>query len=315
MTSNGAVPKRPRFSADPSGAPDLSDEPEALAEPQAPTASSGEGGDGGATTATAAPPVPRVIVAKGPYGEDLRLRQDAEGNWYTEASSVTPPPVSAPVDHPLLGRLRARTNKPRERVQRAVAYNHRMMWFMKADGDVVKLQGDPGNRAYYEDKGYVPLTPEEVQQWERPKTRSRFDPETGERTQEVLSPSIRAQVVRLQRERAQIITTITNIARRHAAVEVTGDLSITPTEELQAMLEKLQRIDGPNFTLLQAREPEIREADDEEGDSLDNLEIGRGDELSRKVDAYHKMARTGAQQQIGGRQRMNGPVPVDLSGS
>ena len=56
-----------------------------------------------------------------------------------------------------------------------------MMWFMKPDGDVVKLQGDPGNRAYYEDKGFVPLTPDEVQAWERDKTVSKYDPETGER--------------------------------------------------------------------------------------------------------------------------------------
>lgn len=312
MSSNGAVRRgKAAFNPDPSGAPDpAQDEGWERVEVVEPAP---EGG-AVAVAVAEAPPLPREITAKGPNGEDLVLRMEEDGSWQAVSTSAPPPPISAPVDHPLLGALRSRTRKPKQLVQRAPAYNHRMLWFMKPDGDVVKLQGDPGNRAYYEDKGFVPLNPDEIQAWERDKTVTRWNPETGEREAKVVSPSIRRQVLKLQRERAQLITTIRTIATRHAAVEVSGDLDITPTEELQAMLLKLQRIDGPNFTLLQGRERAV-ETDFEDADNLESLEIGRGDDLDRKVDAFHKMARSRSEMVVGGHQRLNGPDAVDLSGN
>jgi hypothetical protein len=313
MSQNGAVRRgKAVFNPDPSGEPDPAlDEGWERVEAAEPAP---EGGAVAVAEAPAAPALPREITAKGPNGEDLILRMDDDGSWQAVATSAPPPPISAPVDHPLLGSLRARTRKPKALVQRAPAYNHRMLWYMKPDGDVVKLQGDPGNRAYYEDKGYVVLSPEEIQAWERDRTVTRWNPETGERESKVVAPSIRRQVLKLQRERAQFITMIRSISTRHAAVEVTGDLSITPTEELQAMLEKLQRIDGPNFTLLQGRERAV-ETDYDDIDNVDALEIGSGADLERKVDAYHKMGRSRADMQISGRQRMGGPEAVDLSGN
>lgn len=314
MSQNGAVRRgKAAFNPDPSGATDPAlDEGWERVEAAEPAP---EGGAvAGAVAVAEAPPLPQEIVAKGPNGEDLILRMEADGSWQAVSTSAPPPPISAPVDHPLLGSLRARTRKPKALVQRAPAYNHRMLWYMKPDGDVVKLQGDPGNRAYYEDKGYVVLSPEEIQAWERDRTVTRWNPETGERETKKVSPSIRRQVLKLQRERAQAITMIRGIATRHAAVEVTGDLSITPTEELQAMLEKLQRIDGPNFTLLQARERDV-DTDYDDIDNVDALEIGSGADLDRKVDAYNKMGRSRADMQISGRQRMNPPDPADLSGN
>ena len=296
MSENGTVRgRKPSFSADPSGADD-----------EEPTPAVIEEGDGG--VAVAAPPMPRQIVAKGPNGEDLTLAMGDDGEWHTISTSVPPAPVSAPLDHPLLGQLRARTRKPKGRVQRAPAYNHRMLWYMKRDGSVVKLQGDPGNRAYYEDKGYVVLNEDETKLWEQDKKVTRFDPETGERKTTVVGPSIRKQVVAMQRKRAQLITMIRSIALRHAAVEVTGDLTITPTEELEAMLERLQAINGPNFTLLQGRVPEVEREFSDEEDNLDNLEVGRGDELERKMGRYREQMR------IGGHQPLR-PEVADLSGN
>lgn len=320
MSQNGAVGKprtgKAAFNPDPGGEIDPAlDEGWERVEATNPLPTKGGVAVAEAAAPPEAPPMPTEIQAKGPNGEDITLRMDESGAWMTVSTSAPPPPVSAPVDHPLLGQLRARTRKPKGLVQRAPAYNHRMMWFMKPDGDVVKLQGDPGNRAYYEDKGYVPLTPDEVQSWERDKTITRWNPETGERESRVVAPSIRRQVIRLQRERAQLITTIRGIATRHAAVEVSGDLSITPTDELQEMLKKLQRIDGPNFTLLQGRERGVETEYDDEQDNLDRLEIGSGQDLERKVDAFHKMARSRSDMQISGHQRLNAPEPVDMSGN
>jgi hypothetical protein len=306
MSQNGAIRRTPKnlITADPSGVPDdadavIPDEPGAAEAVPA------------AAIAPTAASLTR-ITAKGVNGEDLDLELGADGEWRAVSTSIPPAPISAPVDHPLLGQLRARTRKPKGRVMRAPAYNHRMMWYMRPDGDVVKLQGDPGNRAYYEDKGFVILNEEEVRLWERDKTVSNYNRETGERETKVVAPSIRKQVIKLQRERAQLINTITTIARRHSAVEVSGDLSITPTEELKDMLNKLQRLDGPNFTLLQGRLPDT-EREFEDGDNLDGLEVGRGDELEHKIGRYRE------QMTVGGRQRFGPSGPraevADLSGN
>lgn len=303
MSQNGTTRSargKLNFTPDPAGLPADDEEAEPGLAPEEPT------------PVLAAAPLTR-ITAKGVNGEDLDLELGADGEWRAVSTSIPPAPISAPVDHPLLGQLRARTRKPKGRVMRAPAYNHRMMWYMRPDGEVVKLQGDPGNRAYYEDKGFVVLNEEEVRLWERDKTVSNYNRETGERETKVVAPSIRKQVIKLQRERAQLINTITTIARRHSAVEVSGDLSITPTEELKAMLDKLQRLDGPNFTLLQGRLPDTEREFGEDGDSLDGLEVGRGDDLERKIGRYRE------QMTVGGRQRFGPSGPraetADLSGN
>jgi hypothetical protein len=248
--------------------------------------------------------MPTTIIAKGPHGEDLKMTQGEDGVWRTVATTAPPPPVSAPLDHPLLGQLRSRTKKVRERVQRAPAYNHKPMWFMKPDGDVVRLQGDPGSRAYYEDKGYVPLTADETRLWERDQKRREWNPQTGEMEEKVVSRALRKQVISLQRERAALITTIREIASRHAAVQVSGDLSITPLEELEAMVAKLERIDGPNFTLLRGRDPDLEREYKDDEDETDGAEVGSGDDLERK------MARSAAQQRL---QRSSPMGPVSLT--
>lgn len=38
--------------------------------------------------------------------------------------------------------------------RRGQNYNYPLRWYMKTDGSVVQLQGDPQSRAYYQDKGY-----------------------------------------------------------------------------------------------------------------------------------------------------------------
>lgn len=51
------------------------------------------------------------------------------------------------------------------------SYNHPEVWFMKPDGAIVQLQGDPNSCAYYRTKGFHQLLPEEVKHWlstERP---------------------------------------------------------------------------------------------------------------------------------------------------
>jgi hypothetical protein len=238
--------------------------------------------------------LPDTIEAIGPSGEMLVLKRDERGQYVTINSDVPPPPISAEVDHPLLQQLRSRTNKPAGHVQRAPAYNHRLLYYMRPDGEIVSLQGDPGNRAYYEDKGFVVLRPDEERMW------LRGDPSRG-------IPAIRRAVIVEQRRRAVLVTTIRSIAKRNPAVEMTGDLSITPTEELEEMLTMLRSTQGINFRLIEARQRAVR--DDLDDEASQGMEVGSGAVLERK------MARSLEQQRIGGLHRRPVVGASELSGT
>ena len=261
----------------------------------APAAPPLEGFTGSASGAVGRPTmVPQTIEALGPNGEVLTLERGEDGMFRTLHTNDPPPPVSAHTDHPLLQQLRSRTNKPKGQVQRAPAYNHRMLWYMKDDGEIVPLQGDPGNRAYYEDKGYVVLRPEEERLY------LRGDPERN-------FPPIRRLVIAEQRKRASLITVIRNIAQRNPSVELTGDLSITPTEELEQLLVQLRGTQGINFRLLEARQRTTADVDERDDKVLDGVEILGGQEVMRK------MARAREQEQIGGLNRRPATGPVELA--
>jgi len=57
-------------------------------------------------------------------------------------------------ENPFIDRLLEQTAPAAEQPKRGVNYNYPKRWFLKPDGMVVQLQGDPQNRAYYADKGF-----------------------------------------------------------------------------------------------------------------------------------------------------------------
>ena len=158
----------------------------------------------------------------------------------------------------LLDKLKERT-APVRQIGRGPSYNHPNLWYMRSDGDVVKLQGDPASRAYYEDKGYTVLRPDEVREWEK---------------------DVRPVVIADQRKRASLITTMRRIAVKHPGVELAGDLDITPTDELQAMLEQLKGMTGGAVAVVTGRFREEQPAEDREaGDTS----IGSADALQQAM--------------------------------
>jgi hypothetical protein len=243
---------------------------------------------------------PQVVEAFGPNGELLTLELGKDGVYRTVQTNVPPPPVSAEVDHPLLTTLRSRTNQPKQQAKRLPAYNNPYLWYMKTDGEVVQLQGDPGNRAYYEEKGYVVLRPEEVALYLKDTTRSVPDGKGGFK-KEILQPAIRRLVLAEQRRRAELITTIRNIAAKNPAVELAGDLSITPTDELEGLLAQLKGNQSIHFTLLEARH-RGRTEDDDDTEMVAGIEMQSGVELERKLEAYNQAR---SQNQLTDTRRLN----------
>lgn len=161
-------------------------------------------------------------------------------------------------DHPLMHSLLQRTRQVKKDAQRPRAYNHPPLWYIKPDGDIVRLQGDPGNRAYYVDKGYDVLRPEEVELYLR---------------------ELRPEIIREQRRRAAAITTMRRIATKHPGVELAGDLDITPTEELEAMLNSLRTQAGGAVAVVQGR---FREENDRDVEAA-GTDAGSIDELRGKM--------------------------------
>jgi hypothetical protein len=84
-----------------------------------------------------------------------------------------------------------------------------------------------------------------------------------------------------------------------------GDLSITPTEELEGLLAQLKSNQSINFTLLQARQ-RSRVEDYDDTELTEGVELHSGLELERKLSAFHEAR---SQNQLTPSNRMNPALP------
>ena len=94
-------------------------------------------------------------------------------------SEPLPKPVSRIADPEELTdfqkELRAATRPmPKDFKRDDKSFNWPRKWFARPDGDIVELQGDPQNQAFYQDIGFHLLDAEQTRRWlsvERPKVR------------------------------------------------------------------------------------------------------------------------------------------------
>ena len=193
--------------------------------------------------------------------------------------------VDAPADEAaqeILKRLQAQTVPNVSNAGRPPVYNAPDRWFARPDGHIVKLQGDAASQAYYVSKGFHLLTPAETKEW-----------------LEVVRPL----VIKEQRKRAGLITTLRRIATKHPGVDLAGDLDITPTEELEGMVEQIKSVTGGNVAVVMGR---FRE--EEPGPDISGVSLSSGEELTRKLEAANASA-------AGARARGRGPMKFQGDGS
>lgn len=188
--------------------------------------------------------------------------------------------VDAPADEQavdLLKRLNAQTMPATGSGGRPPVYNAPDRWYARQDGHIVKLQGDAASQAYYVSKGFHLLTPSETKEW-----------------LEVVRPL----VVKEQNRRARLITTLRRIAAKHPGVDLAGDMEITPTDELEGMVEQIKTLTGGNVAVIMGR---FRE--EEPGPDISDVRLSSGEELARKKeesDARAAGTRRGRGPQAGG---------------
>ena len=147
------------------------------------------------------PPVPRMSNGTVDQLAAMQREIDAlkEGRMKTTPSAPFNP-ISAQREAgpeeltPFLQELRAQTrDKPADFAREGISYNWPERLFCKPDGSVVSLQGDPENRVYYRDKGFVELSKEQVKAWYG-----------GERQ----------KVIEIQREKAGLILNLREMVAR-----------------------------------------------------------------------------------------------------
>ena len=180
-------------------------------------------------------------------------------------------------DKPLLDRLHERTSRRVMPASRGPGYNIPTRWYMKTNGDVVKLQADPANRAWYEDKGYALLRPDEVQEWEA---------------------TVRKQVVKQQRHKASLINTIRRIGAKNPGIEI-GLNDEMEIPELEDILNQVGKATGSPTGVFIGRMKEEPDYDDDADPEAAGVEVGVSKEAFE--DKLKRAAATG---------RHSGPAPV-----
>jgi hypothetical protein len=136
----------------------------------------------------------------------------------------------------LLERLEQRAAPVSENPRRGLNYNVPLAWYRRRDGDIVQLQADSANRAYYEDKGFVMLRPQEAREW---------------------IVEVRPEVIAGQKRRAQLVTAIRKIQAVAPQFLIDDDDQLAfpsmPLEELEQFYK-----DGCEFIGRKVRLPTIR---------------------------------------------------------
>ena len=144
-------------------------------------------------------------------------------------------------------RLLEQTSSSAVQPKRGVNYNYPMRWYLKPDGSVVQLQGDPGNRAYYADKGFHEMreTPgrdgglSEVEQY-----------------QQVEYPKI----LKTQREKAALVNAIRRAGERYKDLSLEDTFDDYTVEEIREYLKEIKTETGKDIRVIMPKRQAAREA-------------------------------------------------------
>ena len=131
--------------------------------------------------------------------------------------------------------------------RRGQNYNYPLRQYLKPDGSVVRLQGDPQNRAYYADKGYRELR----QQPGRDGGLSEAD-----QYNQVEYPKILQE----QRTKAALINAIRRAGERYRDLSLEDTFDDYSVEEIREYLAEIKRETGKDIRVVMPRKAAAREA-------------------------------------------------------
>jgi len=136
------------------------------------------------------------------------------------------------LDH-LLQQTPPAASQPR----RGQNYNYPQRLFLKPDGTVVSLQGDPGNRAYYQDKGYHLLTDTPGRAGGKSEVRQFNEDEYP-------------LLLKQQREKAAIINAIRRAGERYRDLSLEDTFDEYSIDELREYLKQVKDETGKDIRVI-----------------------------------------------------------------
>lgn len=146
---------------------------------------------------------------------------------------------------PFIDKLLEQTAPAASQPRRGQNYNYPLRHYLKPDGTVVQLQGDPQNRAYYQDKGYRMLS-------EAP---GREGTSEVHQYLDIEYPKL----LKLQREKAAIITAIRRAGERYRDLNLEDTFDEYTVEELRDYLADIKRETGKDIRVILPKRAQARE--------------------------------------------------------
>ena len=154
--------------------------------------------------------------------------------------------VAVPSGNAFLDKLLEGTPPAASQPRRGQNYNYPQKLFLKPDGTVVSLQGDPQNRAYYQDKGYKMLSETPG----RDGGRSEVD-----QYLQVEYPAI----LKIQREKAALINAIRRAGERYRDLHLEDTFDDYSVEEIREYLKQIKEETGKDIRVILPKRAQARE--------------------------------------------------------
>jgi hypothetical protein len=155
--------------------------------------------------------------------------------------------VQGVTENAFVDRLLEQTTTPSATPRRGVNYNYPLRWYLKPDGSVVQLQGDPQNRAYYADKGFHEMR----EQPGRDGGLSEVD--------QYLSVEY-PQILKVQREKAALINAIRRAGERYRDLQLEDTFDDYSVEEIREYLKEIKEETGKDIRVIMPKRAAAREA-------------------------------------------------------
>lgn len=154
--------------------------------------------------------------------------------------------AEAPTGNVFLDSLLESSPPTASQPKRGQNYNYAYRWYLKPDGNVVQLQGDPQNRAYYQDKGYHLLG----------QTPGRQGGASEE--QQYLHVEY-PKLLKEQREKAALINAIRRAGERYRDLSLEDTFDDYSVEEIREYLKEIKTETGKDIRVIQPKRAQARE--------------------------------------------------------
>ena len=151
------------------------------------------------------------------------------------------------VENTFIDKLLEQTAPVADQPKRGQNYNYPKRWYLKPDGMVVQLQGDPVNRAYYADKGFHEMR----DQAGRNGAASEIEQYLG-----VEYPKI----LKVQREKAALINAIRRAGERYRDLSLEDTFDDYSVEEIREYLKLIKEETGKDIRVILPKRAAAREA-------------------------------------------------------